>query len=73
MNEKIIKSARIEMPKSIFDGGAKVYGTYEDGTEEFIVEFYPDEISISEREVIGKTKAQVIDMKCDKDSAYLRS
>ena len=73
MSEKIIKSARIEQPKSIFDDGAKIYGTYEDGTEEYIVNFYPNEISIYESEVIGKTKDEVIELKCKKDADYLRN
>ena len=71
--DKIIKSARIEQPKSIFDDGAKIYGTYEDGTEEYIVNFYPNEISIHVNEVIGKTKSEVIELKCKKDADYLRS
>lgn len=69
---KIIK-ARFEYPKSIFDGGVKIFGTYENGIEEFIVEFYPNEISIQENEVIGKTKEEVIDLKCKKDVEYLQS
>ena len=69
---KIVK-VRFERPKSIFDGGVKIYGTYENGIEEFIVEYYPDEISIHESEVIGKTKQEVIDLKCKKDVEYLQS
>ena len=41
-----IKSARItEMPKSLFDEMPKIFVTYENEVEEFLYEYYPDEIS----------------------------
>lgn len=69
-----IKSARItEMPKSLFDEMPKIFVTYENEVEEFLYEYYPDEISFSPKEFIGLTKEQAIHLKFIKDRNYLKS
>lgn len=52
---------------------SKVYVTYEDGTEKFLTDYFPDEISFDESEFIGLTDDQALKMKQQKDIAYLRS
>ena len=63
-----IKSARITpMPKSFFDPMPKVIVTYEDGSEETLFEYYPDEISFSASEFIGLTREEAMEH-CNDDS-----
>ncbi len=51
----------------------KVAVTYNDGTEETLFSFYPDELSFSEREFIGLTRDQAFSLRHRKDVSYLRS
>jgi len=61
-------------PKSFFDlDMPKVAVTYNDGKEETLFSFYPDELSFSESEFIGKTRDQAMNLRHRKDVAYLRS
>lgn len=74
----VIKSARItkqprSMPEGMSDPMPKVYVTLEDGKEEFLFEYYPDEISFTESDFIGLTIQEAIDLKRKKDMAYLQS
>jgi hypothetical protein len=71
----VIKKARITaMPKSIIDlEMPKVYVTLEDGKEEFLFEYYPDEISFTESDFIGLTIQEAFELKRKKDVAYLQS
>ena len=46
--------------------------TYEDGSEEVLFEFYPDEIDFTEEEFIGKTRKEAKRMKFEKDKKWLR-
>ena len=69
-----IQNAKItEMPKSLFDSMPKVIVTYENGNTEELFTFYPDEISFNEREFIGLTHEEAIELKRNKDFKYLRS
>ena len=69
-----IKSARItEYPKSLFDPMPKVYITLENNIEDFLFEFYPDEISFSQEEFVGLTVEEAKSLKFKKDKAYLQS
>lgn len=69
-----IKSARItEMPKQLFDPMPKVYVTTEDGKEQFLFEYYPDELSFAPSEFVGLTVDEARSLKFKKDVAYLRS
>lgn len=73
--EKKIVEARIVpcVPaQAIFQ--AKVIGRLEGEQEmKVILEYYSDEISFSEREVVGKTPSEVNHLKFLKDKAYLQS
>jgi hypothetical protein len=73
MNMKI-KSARITAyPKSFFDPMPQVFITLENNKEEFLFEFYPDEINFSQEEFIGLTVEEAKSLKFKKDKAYLQS
>jgi len=75
MNERTIASCKIgPYPKSFFDlDMPKVAVTYNDGKEETLFQFYPDELSFSESEFIGLTREQAMSLRHRKDVAYLRS
>lgn len=76
MAEPIIDSCKIgPYPKSFADffNMPKVAVTYDDGKEETLFSFYPDELSFSEREFIGLTRDQAMSLRHRKDVAYLRS
>jgi hypothetical protein len=69
-----ISKARItEQPKQMFDPMPEVWVTYEDGKEEKLFSYYPDEISFTEFEFIGLTKEEAHQLFHKKDVAYLRS
>jgi len=69
---KVLRNVRIEMPRTMFDGGARVMADLGSG-EEKVFEFYPDEISFSADELEGKTVDEALALKQQKDLAYLRS
>lgn len=46
---------------------------YNDGTVEMIFGYYPDELSFNEREFIGLTKDDALELFRQRDMAYLRS
>jgi hypothetical protein len=69
-----ITSARItDMPKSFFDPMPQVWVTTENGEEQLLFEYYPDEISFSKEEFIGLTLEEARHLKFTKDKAYLQS
>lgn len=69
-----IKSARITpMPKSFSDPMPQVHVTMEDDTEQFLFEYYPDEISFNTNEFVGLTIEEARHLKFKKDKAYLQS
>lgn len=69
-----ITAARItEMPKTIFGPMPKVYVTVEGEKEQFLFEYYPDEISFSHHEFIGLTVDEARTLKFNKDLQYLKS
>lgn len=68
-----ITKARItEQPKSLFDPMPQVWVTYEDGEEEMLFDYYPDEISFTPGEFVGLTRDQAISLRHRKDVEYLR-
>ena len=68
-----ITSARItKQPRSLFDDMPRVFVTI-NGKEEFLFEYYPDEISFSESEFIGLTLEQAKHLKFKKDRDFLMS
>jgi hypothetical protein len=51
----------------------QVYVTLENGVEEFLFEYYPDEISFRPSEFVGLTRSEGIHLKFRKDKIYLQS
>ncbi|ADY27431.1 hypothetical protein Deipr_2306 (plasmid) [Deinococcus proteolyticus MRP] len=51
----------------------RVEATFEDGSTAVVLEFYPDEVSYSPQEFIGKTREEVRAMHRAKDRAYFLS
>lgn len=69
-----ITSARITaMPKDFFDPMPQVFVTLENGKEEFLFEYYPDEISFSPNEFVGLTMDEARHLKFQKDKNFLQS
>lgn len=74
--EKKIVSCRITKPKGMFepDPLPKIFVVLEGEMEEqYVLEYYPDEISFTESEIIGKTILQVHNLHFHKDKSYLQS
>ena len=70
---KVVSARITEQPKGLFDPMPKVYVTTEDGVEQFLYMYYPDEISFTESEFIGLTLQECGALFTKKDLAYLRS
>lgn len=71
---KIVKARITEMPKKILDPMPKVMVVVEGSDQEHeLFEYYPDEITFTATEFIGKTVAEGHKLKYTKDLAYLRS
>ncbi len=70
---KIISARITAQPKTIFDPMPEVWVTYEDGEEEMLFSYYPDEISFEKDEFVGLTREQAFHLYHKKDVAYLRS
>ncbi len=71
-----IKAARITpLPKEFGDPMPKVYITTEDNKEpdEFLFDYYPDEISFKPGEFLGLTIEEARHLKFKKDKEYLQS
>ena len=68
-----IVSARVTKAGGMFDPLPEVFVTLEDGVEQRLFDFYPDELSFSAREFVGLTLAEAHDLKRKKDVAFLRS
>ena len=70
---KIVSARITAMPKSLFDPMPQVYVTLENGKEEFLYEYYPDEISFSPSEFVDLTIDEARHLKFIKDRNYLQS
>lgn len=70
---KVISSRITEQPKGLFDPMPQVYVTMEDGQEQFLFEYYPDEISFRPEEFVGLTIDECRRLKFVKDKRYLTS
>ena len=70
---KVVSARITEQPKGLFDPMPKVYVTTEDGVEQFLYIYYPDEISFTESEFIGLTLQECGALFTKKDIAYLKS
>lgn len=70
---KVTECRITEQPKSLFDPMPRVYVTLENGNEEFLYDYYPDEISFTPNEFIGLTLDECRHLKFKKDKHYLLS
>jgi hypothetical protein len=70
---KIVEARITERPKSLFDPMPKVIVTYENGEQEELFQFYPDEIDFKAEEFIGLTKREALRLRQKKGIDYLRS
>lgn len=68
---KIVSAIITPMPKSMFDPMPEVIVTLEDGTEQNLFSFYPDEITFTPHEFIGKTIVEAKQLRHQKDVSYL--
>lgn len=68
---KVIKARITEQPKSLFDDMPRVYVTLENNVEEFLFEYYPDEISFTADEFVGLSVDECKHLKFVKDKNYL--
>lgn len=69
----IVKARITEQPKSMFDPMPEVWVTYEDGEEEKLFSYFPDEISFAASEFVGLTREQAMSLYTKKDINYLRA
>ena len=60
------------MPAGMFDPMPAVRVRFDDGAEQVLFSFYPDELQFSEDEVIGLTEVDAQALFTQKDVAYLR-
>ena len=70
---KITSATISAMPKSLFDPNPRVTAAFDDGTEKFLFEYYPDELSFTPGEFVGLTYDEACGRKFQKDKAYLQS
>ena len=70
---KVISSRITDQPKSFFDPMPQVFVTMENGIEEFLFDYYPDEISFTPNEFVGLTLNECRHLKFKKDKKYLTS
>lgn len=69
-----ITSARITPPPKCFgDPLPVIWVTLEDGCEERLFEYYPDEISFDPQEFLGLTISEARALRTKKDVDFLRS
>lgn len=61
------------LPEGMGDAMPKVHAKFDDGTDEVLFQYHPDEISFTEREFIGLTALEAKALRHRKDVNYLRS
>jgi hypothetical protein len=72
-NRKIVSARITTLPKKMFDPMPQVYVKLEDGKEELLFDYYPDEISFTAEEFVGLTVSEAASLKFKKDKSYLIS
>jgi hypothetical protein len=70
---KVVSARITDQPKSFFDPMPQVFVTMENGEEQFLFEYYPDEISFTPDEFVGLTIDECRHLKFVKDKRYLQS
>ena len=67
-----IASARITpLPRSFADPMPQVFVTTDDGDEQLLFEYYPDEISFTPSDFVGLTLEEARQLKFKRDRDYL--
>ena len=61
------------MPQGMLDPMPKVRVRFDNGEEKTLFEFYPDEISFTEKEFVGLTEESAFRLKFEKDKSYIQS
>ena len=61
------------MPEGMLDPLPQVKVQFDDGSEKILFEFYPDELSFTENELIGLTEEQAHELRMKKDIEFLQS
>lgn len=73
MRSNLIVSARMSaQPKQIGDPLPEVWVTLEDGSEQKLFEYYPDEISFRPEDFVGLTTDEARLFKFGRDRAHLQ-
>jgi hypothetical protein len=62
-----------QMPDGMFDPMPTVRVQFNNGEEKTLFEFFPDEISFSESEVVGLTEESAYRLRFDKDKKFIQS
>lgn len=73
MNSKIVSARITPLPQKIGDRLPEVWVTFEDGSEQMIFTYYPDEITFLESDFVGLTEEEARTLKFGRDRAYLQS
>lgn len=60
-------------PAGFADPMPRVVATFDDGARKDLFDFYPDEITFDEGELVGLTEQEARALRHAKDVAYLRS
>jgi hypothetical protein len=68
---KVVSARITKMPDELFDPMPQVYVTMEDGKEQFLFDYYPDEISFTPNEFVGLTIEECRHLKFQKDRRFL--
>jgi hypothetical protein len=72
-DEKITKARITPLPKGLLDPLPEVWVTLEDGQEQRLFDYYPDEITFAPAEFVGLTIREALVLKFRKDRDFLRS
>jgi hypothetical protein len=51
----------------------EIHAEFDDGSKGKVLEYYPDEISFNEAELIGLTELEAYELKRQKDIVYIQS
>lgn len=70
---KIVKAWITDLPKKLGDPLPEVWIRLSDGTEKKLFQYYPDEISFTDSELIGLTEEQARALKFGRDRSYIQS
>ena len=71
--KRIVEAYVGPYPKSMFDPMPTVKVKYDDGEEETLFSFYPDEINFMSNEFIGLTRDEAGQLRHKRDVSYLQS